>query len=139
MINTTQPITIKRTGMQVLMQGENVSQLIVYGKILLLRKDSCIVLVAATNKKVNLPLTFPAVVDGVTYHVDIPVTEVNASAPVKPAKVKPVDGETKIAICKRIYCEMVGSDKAAIVARFVEEAKCTPAGANTYFITCRKG
>lgn len=139
MIDTTQPVTVTRTGLNVLTQGDFPTQLFTFGKILLLRKNTCIVLVAATQKKVELPLTFPATIDGVTYVVDVP-HEADKVLTQKVARVKPAaGGETKIAMCKRIYAEMAGSDKADIVARFVSEAKCTPAGANTYFITCAKG
>lgn len=137
MIDMTQPVLVTRTGLDVMTHAEH--QFFTFGKILLLRKKTCIVLVAATQKKVELPLTFPATIDGVTYVVDMPDAPTVAATD-KPKRERPAaGGETKIAMCKRIYVEMAGSDKAAIVARFVSEAKCTPAGANTYFITCAKG
>lgn len=143
MIDMTKSVTVTRAGFDVMTFSEN--QFFTFGKILLTRKNEVIVLVAGVaKKKVTLPNVFPATIDGVTYVVDVPDAPVAVSTD-KPKRERPVAGaETKISICKRIFAEMQGgviggSDKAAIVARFVSEANCTPAGANTYFITCMKG
>jgi len=143
MIDTTQPYTVKKTGLDVLTQGDTPMHLFKFGRILLLRKNHCVVLVSAgpkAGKKIDLPLMFPATVDGVTYHVNVPVAMGGATGGKNCApRSKLAPGvETKITMCKRIFAEMPGADKTAVVARFISEAQCTPAGANTYYITCAK-
>lgn len=142
MINTIGPVTITRSGLNVLSQGDTPTQLFTFGQILLLRRDHCIVLVKAgpkTGKKVSMPLVFPAVADGVTYHVDVPEeTAATSDKPARTPRVKAADGETKIAKCKRIFADNPTLDKEAVIAKFVVDAGCTPAGAVTYFLTCRK-
>lgn len=145
MIDMTTPFTVTTSGLEVLAQGDTPTQLFTFGKILLLRKDHCIVLVSAgekAGKKIHLPLTFPATVDGVTYHVDRP-DAVTTTPKAKQTRAKAAPGETKIAKCRAIFRRMNGhvvggSSKAEIVAAFVAEAGCTPAGANTYYITLNK-
>lgn len=144
MIDTTRPVTVTRTGLDVCMQGDMPHELFTFGTILLLRKDHCVVLVKAgprAGQKMQLPLTFPAVVAGTTYHVDMP--EAAADAPVKEKRVKPAPGESKIAKCKAIYAAYpfsgdLKADRAGIIQKFVDEVKCTPAGAVTYYLTCAK-
>lgn len=140
MIDTTTPFTVTASGLDVLTQGDTPMHLFAFGKILLLRKDHCIVLVSAgekAGKKISLPLTFPATVDGVTYHVNQP--DVAASTPeAKPVRTKAAPGETKIAKCRAIFLANPTLDKAAMKQLFVEQAGCTPAGANTYYITLSK-
>lgn len=48
-------------------------------------------------------------------------------------------GESKIAKCRAIYAEAPTLDKVAMIKRFVDEAGCTPLGAVTYYLTCKKG
>jgi hypothetical protein len=143
MIDQTQPYTIKQAGLNVLSQGDGPLQLFTYGKILLLRKDHCIVLVSAgpqAGKKVNMPLVFPATIDGVIYHVDVPEQAASAvDAPVRAPRAKAAPGETKIAKCRAIFAANKDLDKDAMIAKFVADAGCTPQGAVTYYITCRKG
>jgi hypothetical protein len=143
MINTIGPVTVKQSGLSVLSQGDSPLQLFTFGQILLLRKDHCIVLVKAgpkAGKKIEMPLVYPAVLDGVTYHVDVPdEAKVDDDKPARAPRVKAADGETKIAKCKRIFADNPTLDKDAMIAKFVAEAGCTPAGAVTYYITCRKG
>lgn len=137
MIDTTRTVTVTRTGLNIVAQG-NDAQMFICGKILLLRKDHCVVLISAGPKagtKVQMPLTFPATVDGATYHVDMP--EVSA-APVAKKRVKAAPGETKIDKCKVIFAAHRDAPKADVIKMFVEEVGCTPAGANTYFLTCKK-
>lgn len=144
MIDLTSPVTVQKSGGAVYQHTDQM-QLVAYGKILLVRKDHCVVLVSAgpqAGKKVTMPLTYPATINGVVYCVD---KEVAVAAPVtdQPKREKPAPGESKIARCKAIYAAFsftgdAKADKAAIVKRFVEEVGCTPAGANTYYITCTK-
>lgn len=59
---------------------------------------------------------------------------------VKPARVKVAleGGVTKIQRCRELYAANIQLDKPAMIDLFVREAGCTPMGANTYYITCRK-
>lgn len=139
MIDTTKQRTITKSGVDIVTQGDHETQIFTFGKVLLLRDDYCIVRVVATNKKVNMPLVYPAVIDGVTYHADIE----DAAAPVesdKPKRTGPKRGEgpTKMDLCKEIFAANKDKPKAEVIALFVSEAKCTPAGANTYYLTCKK-
>lgn len=143
MIDTTRPITVTQTGLDILLEGDSELQLFTFGKILLLRKDHCVVLVSSgpkAGKKVQMPLTFPATVDGATYHVDMPAVVADV---VKEKRVKPAPGESKIAKCKAIYAAYpfsadLKADRAGIIKKFIEEVNCTPQGAVTYFLTCAK-
>lgn len=47
-------------------------------------------------------------------------------------------GITKIQRCRELFAANSQLDKPAMIALFISEAKCTPQGANTYYITCKK-
>jgi len=141
MIDMTKQVTVNKTGLQVLTHDRG--QFFTFGQVTLLKKSDLIVLVSAgeqAGKKVRLPLTFPCTVDGVEYVVDAP--EPVAAEDVKPKKAGPKRGEgpTKLDKCKAIFAEYKGKDflKSTVVQRFIDEAACTPAGANTYFLLCKK-
>jgi hypothetical protein len=146
MINTIGPVTVTRTGLAISSQGDHPTEIYTFGKILLIRKDHCVVLVSSgpmAGKKINMPLVFPATVDGVIYHVDVP-HEIDKmfdkAKPPRAPRVKAAEGETKIAKCRAIYAAApVGATKEEIIAKFIADAGCTPQGAVTYYITCRKG
>lgn len=145
MIDTVNKHTVTKTGLEVFTLGAPGAehQVFAFGKILLLRKEHCIVLAAAgprAGKKVELPLEFPATIDGVTYVVDIPAAApVETAEPAKAKRGRAAGGETKLSKCKAIYAANATLDKAAVIKLFVEQAGCTPAGANTYYLTCKKG
>lgn len=53
--------------------------------------------------------------------------------------VKPQDQQgSKIEQCWAIYKRNIGSSRAAIIQTMVSVANCTPAGAATYYATCKK-
>lgn len=138
MIDITRTVTVTQTGLSIVSQTAD-AQLVVCGKILLLRKDHCVVLLSAgpkAGKKVQMPLTFPATIDGETYHVDAPATDVAPEAKAK--RTRPAPGESKLDKCKAIFAANREADKATVIKMFVEQAQCTPAGANTYYLTCKK-
>lgn len=140
MIDMTQPCKAI-TGANILTVGDN-NQLFSFGAITMLKKKDCIVLVAfgeRAGQKVRLPLEFPATVDGVTYAMDAP--EVEDVKPTRAPRAKLEEGQkTKIQMCREIFQSMPVAKftKADVVARFIAEAKCTPAGANTYYLTILK-
>lgn len=164
MIDTIRKQTVKQTGLNVFTRGDTPLQLYTYGKILLIRKDHCIVLASAgpdAGKKVQLPLEFPATVNGVEYHVDFPtplpidaemptkaelaelekrVAQLKAQLAGQPAtRQRPAKGESKLDKCRAIFkAAPVGAAKADVVAKFVSDALCTPAGANTYYLLLKK-
>lgn len=140
MIDLTKPVTIQKPGSDVVHLSET-AQLITYGRILLVRKDHCVVLVSAgpnAGKKVQMPLTFPATIDGVTYCVNAPVASEQEAPVEKVKRVKAAPGETKMDKCKVIFAAHRDAPKADVIKMFIEQAGCTPAGANTYFLTCKK-
>ena len=47
-------------------------------------------------------------------------------------------GGNKIDICKTLYLKFSMLSRAEIIAKFVSQAGCTPAGAGTYYATCKK-
>jgi predicted SprT family Zn-dependent metalloprotease len=54
--------------------------------------------------------------------------------------VKFSTNESKIDACKRLYKQYASKEtRQQILHRFVTQAGCTPAGANTYYNTCQKG
>lgn len=141
MIDSTRSVTVTKTGLQVLAEGDSVLELYTFGNILLLRPGHCVVKVVAgpmAGQKIRLPLTFPAVVDGVTYHVDVP--DQQPTAPKLTSKrVRPVAGQpTKMDKCRKLFADNRSKPKNEIVEMFVNQAGCTAAGANTYYITLRK-
>jgi hypothetical protein len=142
MIDTTKSVTVTKTGLNVLKQGDHPGELFTFGKILLLRKNHCIVLVSAgplAGHKVNLELTFPCKQgDGTIYHVDIPDDSPAVVAAVK-IRTPRVPGETKIGRCRALYDELhLTVSREQMIERFVQIG-CTPAGAVTYYLTCKKG
>lgn len=48
-------------------------------------------------------------------------------------------GITKIQRCRELYAANPSLDKAAMLELFQREAGCTPLGANTYYLLCKKG
>ena len=156
--------TVKQTGLSVYTRGDTPVQLYMYGKILLIRKDHCVVLVSAgpdTGKKVDFPLEFPVNVNGVEYDVDFPtplpidmevptnaelaeleqrVAQLKAQIAAHPSKrQRAAKGETKLDKCRAILKQSApDAVKADVVAKFISEALCTPAGANTYYLLLKK-
>lgn len=55
-----------------------------------------------------------------------------------PKRTRPAPGESKLDKCKAIFAANREADKTTVVKMFVEQAGCTPAGANTYYLTCKK-
>lgn len=140
MIDTTRTVTVMRSGLNIMQQGDRPTDLFTFGKILLLRDDHCVVLVSAgprAGKKINMPLQYPAVIDGNTYHVDIP--DVFEKAPAKARAPRHREGETKIDRCRALYKANAGASKDVMIKMFIEQVGCTPAGAVTYYLTCKKG
>ncbi len=140
MIDLTKQTTLTTPGCSLVTIKEH--QVFAYGKVLLVRHDHCVVMVTAGDKaktKVRMPLTYPVVVDGVQYAADVSDEHV-AKAPAMDVARKPkrVTGETKLDRCRAIFSENRGLDKAAIVKKFIDEAACTPAGANTYYLSIKK-
>jgi len=66
---------------------------------------------------------------GAVAHPALPATKVQVFKPT---------GESKIDVCKKLYLNFSRCSRAEIIAKFVSEAGCTPAGAGTYFATCKK-
>lgn len=66
---------------------------------------------------------------GAVAHPVLPVTKVQVFKP---------SGESKIDACKKLYLRYSMCSRSEIIAKFVAEAGCTPAGAGTYYATCKK-
>ena len=49
-----------------------------------------------------------------------------------------VSGQSKLDQCWSIYKQNVGQSRADVIKQMVERAGCTPAGASTYYSTCKK-
>lgn len=116
--------------------------------ILLTRRKSLICRADGQQTKFELMFTtwtqedprFPLLYNGCTYQLYVPVDATPAAdKPVRAPRVKAAPGETKIAKCRAIFAANPTLDKDAMIAKFVADAGCTPAGAVTYYITCRKG
>lgn len=74
-----------------------------------------------------------------------PVRELHYPAPhVPPMQLKvphipePSTTGSKIDICKRLYTANRSLSRALMLKKFIDVAKCTPAGAGTYYATCKK-
>lgn len=71
--------------------------------------------------------------------VQVDLTKYGAVAsPVLPTPIitlppKPVNAGSKIDACKQIYLKATGLSRSDMIARFVSQAGCTPAGASTYY------
>jgi hypothetical protein len=81
----------------------------------------------------------PRIANGYQWTLYVPVDAPASDAKPVVKRVNAAPGETKIAKCRAIYAAHKDLDKEALLAKFVAEAGCTPAGAVTYLITCRKG
>lgn len=110
--------------------------------ILMVRKTSLIIRQHGTNQKAelrNVDFTGWPVMWGdaqVQLFRPLNLPETGATA-VK--RTRPVIGESKIAKCKQIYASNPTFTREQMIAAFIAEAACTPAGAVTYFLTCKKG
>jgi hypothetical protein len=115
--------------------------------VLLVRRKNLIVRVDGETSKFELMFTTWTQEDGLPMihgggQLSLWVPTASAAGEAKPARaprVKAAPGETKIAKCRAIYAANKDLDKDAMIAKFVADAGCTPAGAVTYYITCRKG
>ena len=74
-----------------------------------------------------------------------PVKAIAVNIDIKPVKTvsKPVNptvpaGETKLARCYRLFENYPGYSRAEMINVFVQEAGCTPAGAQTYYSNIKK-
>ena len=56
-----------------------------------------------------------------------------------PRSPTPRQAQTKLALCKIIYANSVGVDRASVIELFIKQADCTIAGAATYYATCKRG
>lgn len=109
--------------------------------VLLVRKTTVIAAVRDAKgvaiKKIELDRTIVPV--NSNYWIYEPEVAVD-TAPTKEKRVKVAleGGITKIQRCRELFAANAQLDKAAMIDLFVREAQCTPMGANTYYITCRK-
>lgn len=75
-----------------------------------------------------------------------PVRELHYPAPaaLPPMQMKvphipePSATDSKIDICKRLYTANRSLSRALMIQKFIDIAKCTQAGAGTYYATCKK-
>jgi hypothetical protein len=114
--------------------------------ILLTRRKNLIVRVDGETSKFELMFTtwtqedgLPMIHGGGQLFLWVPNDAPAADAPVRAPRAKAAPGETKIAKCRAIFAANKDLDKDAMIAKFVADAGCTPQGAVTYYITCRKG
>lgn len=61
-----------------------------------------------------------------------------ATTVVKPSKATLPSSETKLARCYRLFENYPGYTRAEMINVFVQEVGMTPAGAGTYYATCKK-
>lgn len=120
-------------------------------EVLLVRKDH--IIVRETGKKgaakLQMPLTWDkngAKLDVSTMPMHLYLKGEVTGLPVAtdtPKKAGPkrdlTGAPTKISMCREIYAANMDKSKEEIIALFVKDAKCTPLGANTYYLTCKKG
>lgn len=116
-------------------------------EVILTRRKAVIAraLTSATNmvagKKYEMPLEylggFPAPV--ASGQVSLYRKAAVPAAAAAPKRERAAKGETKLDKCRAIFkAAPAGASKADIVAKFVADAGCTPAGANTYYLTLKK-
>lgn len=108
--------------------------------ILLVRKKTVIAAKKNAAGVTLMKVEIPKIVDALA---PTWVYEPEAAEEVKPKKAAPVrvleGGITKIQRCRELYAANVQMSREEMVALFVKEANCTPQGAVTYYITCKKG
>lgn len=75
----------------------------------------------------------PAVLDNTGFIVRHPPT-----LPREPLLAGDFPGASKIDVCKKLYLKYSMLSRSEIIAKFTAEAGCTPAGAATYYATCKK-
>lgn len=113
--------------------------------ILMVRKGSLVIRKQGTNQKAEFRTTkwsgWPVMWGNRQVQLLRPIGEVSVPAAEKVKKVKRAapGGETKIAKCRALFAANPTLTREQIVALFISEAGCTPAGAVTYFLTCQKG
>lgn len=108
--------------------------------VLLVRKRTVIAAqrnaAGVTLSKIEIPIT-------VGPNDNTWVYEPEAAEVVKPKKAgptRPIEGGiTKIQRCRELFAANVQMSRDEMIELFIKEANCTPQGAVTYFITCKKG
>lgn len=108
--------------------------------VLLVRKKTVIAAKKNAAGVTLMKIEIPKIVDELA---PTWVYEPEVEAAVKPKKAGPVrvaleGGVTKIQRCKELYAANVQMSREEMIALFIKEANCTPQGAVTYYITCKK-
>lgn len=67
---------------------------------------------------------------------DVPPIQLKTT-PIVPKAPEQLSGN-KIDVCKTLYLKFSMLSRAEVIAKFVSQAGCTPAGAGTYYATCKK-
>lgn len=139
------PVTVSRTDIGMIAKvGDDNKPLQMY-EILLARSNELIVRAvgmrrSTTPVKVVLPIIWDPnghVVDGVKYQfykkADVVIGP--KSGKVKRVGPKRAEGEkSKLDVCRELWTANPNANAVDMKAKFVSEGKCTPAGANTYYL-----
>lgn len=116
-------------------------------EILLAKKNGLIVRAvgprrSTTPVKIDLPIQWDAAgheVDGVKYKF---MLKSGVEIAPKSGKIKRVgkkgEGPTKLDLCRQIWKDNPNLPRKDMTAKFVSDAKCTPQGANTYYLSVQK-
>lgn len=140
-------VPVTADGIQARMGDRIKSGLVTY-EIVMARKDHVIAKVTGPHKagvltKVQLPLVFgPAgvVVNDLTYELLLKkgTEPKKASSTKRPGPKARGDGPTKMDLCRAIWKANPNLSKLDMCTKFIDEAKCTKMGANTYYLTLKK-
>lgn len=118
--------------------------------IMLVRKDYiiCRMSTSSTRSKFTIPVSTWTQEDGIPMmfsggNLELWVndpTPKSTSTVVVIKRQRPAVGESKIAKCRAIYGDPANLrlSRDEMIAKFVSDAKCTPQGAVTYYLTCSK-
>lgn len=141
------PVVVTRTDIGIVARVNDEGKPVQHFEILLAKKDKIIVRAidarrASDPVKIDLPIAWDKNghdIDGKKFRfMKKPGVEIGA----KSGKIKRVgkkqEGPSKLDLCRQIWKDNANLTRKDMLAKFVSDAKCTPAGANTYYLLVQK-
>lgn len=137
------PVTVSRTDIGIIARVDDDGKPVQTFEILLAKKNSIIVRALGARKasspvKIELPVQWSPTGhehDGQKYQF---LTKKGVEIGPKSGKIKRVgkkqEGPSKLDVCRQIWKDNPNVTRQDMLAKFVADGKCTPAGANTYYL-----
>lgn len=136
-------LTVSRADIGIIARVDDTGKPVQAYEILLAKKDSIVVRVKGAHrssmpKKIDLPIQWDPTgheVDGVKYQfLKNPGVEIGPKSGKIKKLGKRAEGPSKLDVCREIWKTNPNVTRQDMIGKFVSDGKCTPAGANTYYL-----